>query len=150
MARLLDRALAAEFESRIRKLAVDTPRRWGTLDARSMLAHLTRSFEISLGEVQAPDQSIPVLRHLIAFMAFRLLPIPRGRIKVPEIFTPRPELDFEAERRRCLNGLARFMGAAEREPELKTVNSLTGPTRLAYWRRIHGKHMEHHLQQFGV
>lgn len=150
MAKQLDRALAAEFEDRIRRLAADTPRRWGTLDARSMLAHLTRSFEISLSEVQAPDQSIPVLRHLIAFLAFRLLPIPRGRIKVPEIFTPQPEQDFEAERRRCLDGLARFMEAVEREPGRKTVNSLTGPTTLSYWRRIHGKHMEHHLRQFGV
>ncbi|MCW8132693.1 MAG: hypothetical protein KIS92_20265 [Planctomycetota bacterium] len=151
MAALLDEKTLAAFARRVEAVQPEAPRRWGKLTAHGMISHLYRSMEISLGEVEGiKDQSIPGLRGVLAFLIFRVLPFPRGLVKAPDIFTPPPREEFESERKDLLAIMKRFVETSAQEPERKTVNPMLGPTTLNYWRRIHGKHFEHHLKQFGA
>lgn len=151
MAALLDERTLAEFSRGVEAIQPEAERRWGKLTTHRMISHLHRSFEISLGEVEGiKDQSIPGLRSIMAFLIFRVLPFPRGLVKVPEVFTPPEREEFEQERRDLLAIMKRFVETSAQEPARKTINPLLGPTTLAYWRRIHGKHVEHHLKQFSA
>lgn len=148
---LLTRESLPRYRERIARITADTPRQWGTMDARRMMAHLTRSIELSLGEQKAPDNSTLLSRTLLRWLFFHVLTNwPKGKIKAPEYFSPEPEGDFAAEQARLLEALERFVAAAEAQPQRREVSELLGPTTLATWRRVHGVHMDHHLRQFGA
>ncbi len=147
---LLERATLAHYEARLGALRPDSARRWGSLTPIGLLAHLSRTFELTLEEVPATDQSIPVLRVALCFLAYRVLPWPKGKIRVPEYFMGEAGADFEAERAKVWAAAERYFEALEREPARRTLHPLFGPMTLRYWRRVHGLHWDHHLRQFGL
>ena len=140
----------SQFAERIGAIGPDAQRRWGTMTAGSMLAHLNRVFEISLGEFEIADRSIPVVRTVLRWLLFHVLPWPKGKAKAPVSTLPESTGDFASERQKVLAALQRFVEAAETDPQRIGINPIVGAQTLSYWRRIHGKHIDHHLRQFGV
>lgn len=147
---LLERATLAHYEARLDALRPDSARRWGSLTPIGLLAHLTRTFELTLEELPCKDESIPVLRVLFRFLAYHVLPWPKGKIKVPDYFMGDAAGDFEAERTKVKAALERFCVALEQNPSRKTLHPMFGKLTLRYWRRVHGMHLDHHFNQFGV
>ncbi len=148
--KLLTRDNAPHFRTRLEKISPETNRRWGKLDQRGMLAHLHRSFEISLGDIPVPDNSNIFTRTVLRWLIFHVLPWPKGKVKSPDIYTPEPEGEIDAIRARVLEGMERFLDAADKDPGRTGNHPLVGPVSLEYCRRIHGIHIDHHLKQFGV
>ena len=111
-ATMLNRNNAAEFRTRLAQVSQDTVGRWGKLNQRGMLAHLQRSFEISLGEIPVPDNSNFFSRTVLRWLIFHVLPWPKGKVKSPNIYTPEPEGDIDEIRGKVLNGMERFLDAA--------------------------------------
>lgn len=147
----LDRKNLPLMETRLKSVRPDSKHLWGHMTAPEMLAHLRRGIEISLGEHAVKDRSIPVVRMLIRWLTFNTaFPWPRGKIKAPAEWTPAPREGFEVERIRLLEAVNRFVHVSERDPRRIGVSPLFGPLPLSTWRRIHGKHFDHHLRQFGV
>jgi len=140
----------AAFTSRVNAVKPDSQRQFGSLDSRAMLCHLRRALEISLGEVEIPDSSNVLTRTIVRYMAFHVVPWPKGRIKAPSAFTPAPENAFEAERELLHQAIERFIKTVEREPNKVVCHPVFGPMTMTYWCRVHGKHFDHHLKQFGV
>ncbi len=138
------------FSNRIRAIRPDSVRQWGRLRPDEMLAHLNRAVEMSLGEVEVKDESNFLTRTVLRWLIFHVLPWPKGKVKAPAVFLPKPEGTLEEERERLLASMVRFIENLEQSPERRTVNPFLGPTPLIYWTRIHGKHTDHHLRQFGV
>ena len=140
------------YRIRINGLTPTTPRRWGHLESASLLRHLRRSLEISLGEVPGlKDSSVPLLRDLLYWVFFRMMTKwPGGIIKSGRLFTPPPRYSFEEERAALLKGLQRFVAALEQTPELKTVHPILGPLPLTAWSHVHGVHFHHHFRQFNL
>ncbi len=145
----LNRESQPQVVSRIEHLAPDSERHWGKLTPIEMLAHLTMFFEIALGEIEVEDQSTFFSRTIMPHIIL-LMPWPKGKIKVPDTFIPEPEGDFEAERAKVLAAMERFIEATEREPNRRVQNPFLGLRPLKFHRGLYGKHMDHHLQQFGV
>lgn len=136
---------------RIRRIQPGAKPRFGSMTPEALFAHLTRTLEISLGEAVLPDMSTPVTRTILKWMFFDLpIPWPKGKIKAPEEFTPRPAGNFEDERRRLFDSIQRFAAAQSAAPRRKVLSPLLGMQTLIFWGRIHGRHMEHHMRQFGV
>ena len=54
------------------------------------------------------------------------------------------------ERERLLAAMGRFVKAAERDPDRRSLNPLFGWLSLSTWTRFHARHLDHHLRQFGV
>ncbi len=147
---LFTRETAPDFRSRIEKISASTQPQWGSMDATKLMRHLSRSFEISLGEVEVKDESTWVSRNILWYLFFYVFTNwPQG-IKAPEVFTPEPEGDFEKEKQILLESMERFLTALEREPERIALSPMMGPISLRNFARINGVHLNHHLRQFGV
>ena len=147
---LFTRETAPIFVDRIEKIGPGTKPLWGSMDSTQLMRHLSRSFEISLGEVEVQDQSSWFSRNVLWYLFFYVFTTwPKG-IKAPAVFTPEPEGDFEKEKQTLLDSIERFLTALEQEPERKEISPLMGPISLRDFSRIHGVHLAHHLRQFGA
>lgn len=145
----LDESTLAEFEQRLQRVTGDSQRQWGTMTAAQMLAHLAQTFRMSLGELDGvEDRSNFIVRPLFRF-AVRNLSFPKN-VKAPKLFFPGGSDNVEAERGEVMTLMRRFVETSGREPQRKTVSTALGPTTLSFWRLINGKHMDHHLRQFGA
>jgi len=147
---LLQAAGKPHFLGRIAKVQPDSPRQWGELDPAGMMAHLRRSIEISLGEVEVEDISNFLMRTVGKISFLYLLPWPKGKIKAPSQFTPPPEGDLESERARLSEAMDRFLEDLRNNPARRTRNPAMGMLTLRTWSRVHGLHFDHHLRQFGA
>lgn len=147
----LRRDTQPHFAERLQALTPETERRWGSLTPIGLLAHLRRSIEVSLGEVAVEDQSTLLSRTLVRWLAIHLMRSwPRGKIKVPEVFIPAPEEDFEKERAHLLDAIERFVEAQAADPARRTRHPVLGEFTLQGWGHVHGRHFRHHFEQFGV
>lgn len=147
----LTRANHKIFVQRINAVTPESKRKWGALEPAGMLTHLTIAIDGSLGDFPVDDKSTFFSRHIIRRIAFDSpMPLPKGKIKVPDEFTPAPQGSIEEIRARLLKGIERFIELAEREPNRKHVHPFFGQLPLSYWQKLHGKHMGHHFEQFGV
>lgn len=126
--------------------SASTPR-WGRMDSRQMLTHLTDSIRMTLGELEVRPRSgplrFPPLRHAI----IHWLPFPKGAPTAPELLARRAE-DCDAERA-ALKHLLERLGAMEgaREwPEHPAFGRLGSRD----WGVLVHRHVDHHLRQFGA
>ena len=150
MSNPLSPSVIEHFAARLLALNAQSKRLWGTLEPAPMLAHLRTSLEISLGRKTIKDESTFLSRTIIRFVALYLLPIPRGRIKAADSFFSSEVGSVEAERAKLVETLHEFMAAANAHPSRRTVHPFFGSLSLNQWRRLHGKHFDHHLRQFGM
>lgn len=139
------------FRERLLAVTPDARPGWGRMTPAPLMAHLRRTVELSLGEIEAEDVSNVLTRTLVKWIAFRTpLPWPRGKIRATPVFLPAPEGDLDAERDRLLAAIDRFLVAAAATPSARRLHPLFGSLRLSFWRRVHGRHFDHHLRQFAV
>lgn len=140
--------------ARLKTLRPDAERRWGTLDAGEMLCHLADGSDVVLmrRDASEPESEIrprPFLKWLALYAPF--VPWAKGAetdAKVdPRRDGTRPG-DFEADRRRVLEGLLAVASASD--GELNPVHGLFGPMSRRDWHRSAYRHVDHHLRQFGV
>jgi hypothetical protein len=147
----LTQTTAPQFEAMMDALEPNTRPRWGSLDAHGLLAHLRRTFEISMEEIEVEDLSNFLTRSPLFWrLVFEWMPWPKGKIKAPDYFTPASQVDFETERQAAKQALRRFLEAADSDPRRTGFSPLLGPVPLSYWRVIHAAHMRHHFKQFGA
>lgn len=139
-----------EFKARFTALKNDTPRKWGKLNPDGMIVHLHGIVQVSLEERESKDLSNIFTRNLYPFLVFYVFPWPKGSIKVPDEWTPAPQLTLEEERNALFAIMERFVERSEKEPERRARHPMFGNHPLRFWQRMHGKHFNHHLDQFGV
>jgi len=58
MASMFDDNVRAAFESRIRLLRPDSRRRWGRMNAKQMVCHISDHLRISLGDIPAKPAAV--------------------------------------------------------------------------------------------
>ncbi len=116
----------------------------------AMLEHLIQLVRVSIGEVIVEDRSTPLTRSFVGYLVFRWIPWPKGRLKTFPFMLPPAQGEVESQKARLLEALKRFVDKLDLEAERQTVSPLLGPTTLRRWSLVHGKHLNHHLTQFGV
>jgi hypothetical protein len=121
--------------------------RWGHMDSRQMLAHLSDGVRMALGELTVAPRGgalrLPPVRHAI----IHWLPFPKGAPTAPELLVRRAE-DFDAERA-SLKHLLERLGALEGArdwPEHPAFGRLSSRD----WGVLVHRHIDHHLRQFGA
>jgi len=151
MAKPLNAETLAYFSAQLDKLTLSAPRQFGTLDPHRMLTHLYESIEISLGRKEYPDASNAILRNrLIRYLFIYILPVPKGKIKVPAAMLPTPSRPFDEDRESVKRVLKEFVEMAAREPGKTTRSVGFGLLNMDQWAHLHGKHLIHHYSQFGI
>lgn len=120
------------------------------MSVQEMLNHVRLLMETSLGERTLRDVSNPLSRLGIVQNLMLLMPWPKGKIKAPIKLLDDEVGSFAEERAKLVAVIQRFAAAVAQEPGRLVASPLMGPVTLAFWSRLHGKHVDHHLRQFGV
>ena len=146
MKNLHDADYRAAIVKRLQALRPDSERKWGTMSVDQMLWHCNDAIALSLGELTIPPGKPPLPPRLLKFVVLNL---PWGKNgPTNPAFVAKQHYDFAVERTRCLELVERL---ASRElggewPDHPTFGCMTGPQ----VSRLHAKHLNHHLVQFGV
>lgn len=146
----MNRPVAETFKNRLRNLTPESQRRFGTMSLPEMLAHLEQTLRVSLGEVPSKDESTWFMRNIGGPLAFHVLPWPKGKLKTADVMLVAPEGEVEELIRRICDAIDRFVDAYEQESERTAISPLLGPLTLRQWALVHGRHIPHHLEQFGA
>ena len=154
MKRIKKAGTVEDLIRRARRLSPDAPPRWGRLNARQMLCHVTDVARLVLGEIptrprdptRAP-RAKPLSRFPMKQLVLYVLPWPHGVRGPREAFTTQPgALDADVKALEAL--LSRF-----RECPPKDVwpsHPLFGRMSTADWDRLLYRHTDHHFRQFGI
>lgn len=150
---LFDPILAEDIKRRIMRLRPDSERQWGSMTPAQTLAHCTSSFQMAMGVINPKRAAFPV--NLIGRLIKPLVlsdgkPMRRNSPSVPELFPEDPtQCDFERERTQLIATINTFTksGAACCSQH---AHPFFGPLDAKQWAVLMHKHLDHHLQQFGV
>jgi hypothetical protein len=121
--------------------------RWGRMDSRQMLAHLSDGVRMALGELTVQPRGGPLRFPPIRHAIIHWLPFPKSAPTAPELLTRRAE-DWDAERA-VLKHLLERLGALEGArdwPEHPAFGRLGSRD----WGALVYRHVDHHLRQFGA
>ena len=147
MALLHDSAYKAEVLRRLNALGPDTNRRWGKMSVAQMLWHVNEAMEGALGRSIAEPVRMPLPRPLIKFL---VLNVPWGK-GAPTLKRWIPQSDtynFASERERCRRLVDELASRplTDTWPDSPSLGRMSGRE----VSRLHAKHLNHHLTQFGV
>jgi len=142
----------ADREALLRRLAALEPgtgRQWGKMNAAQMLCHCSRALETGTGDRPMKQKFLGKI--LVPFIRSSILgekPFSKNSPTDPT-FVVAEECDFIAERTRLLALIDRFVqrGATSAGKE---THAFFGRLSGEEWGRLMYKHLDHHLQQFGV
>lgn len=151
MKNILQQQVRDEFAKRLEKLNENTPRKWGTMNATQMLAHLNEAFRIALGMAPSKDVSGFYSRYIKFPVAVYVLPFwPHGEKAPKEINVIANKIstkDFYTE----LAFLLKFMEVlSERENGKLKPHPMFGSLSKKQWADLFTRHIDHHFKQFGV
>lgn len=147
MPMLHDAMFREAAKQRLRALRPDTTRRWGTMSVDQMLWHVNTALENALGRLPITPLRVPLPKFLLKFLVINV-PWRKGKTPtMPELEAKR-RYDFEEERTRLLRLIDEFAARPIDRPW--QANATLGPLTGSEWSRLQGKHVDYHLQQFGV
>ncbi len=143
-------ATAESLLARIDRLQPDTPPRWGRMNAAQMLAHNSVAFEMVYTDRH--PQPGPLMRWMLrTFIKGGVVgpkPYPHNARTAPA-FVVADERVFAAEKERLVAFIRRAVDEGPQAFEGRESPSF-GPLTAAEWSTLFEKHLDHHLQQFGV
>jgi hypothetical protein len=136
-----------ELGDRLSRLEPGASRRWGTMTAPQMLAHLTDALRMAVGEIAIPSKKLPIRYTPLKQLIIYWLPFPKGAPTAPEIVS-RVAADWPSECATLAGLMQRFAerDRAARWPDHPAFGRLTGNA----WGVLVYRHMDHHFRQFGV
>ena len=135
--------------ARLDALRPDSARQWGKMDPAQMLGHCANAIEAATGD--RPMKQALIGKILMPFLRKSILgekPFSHNSPTDPT-FVIRDPRDFTVEKQRLLKLIDRFVAAGP-ENAGKHVHSFFGKMTGQEWGELTHKHLDHHLQQFGV
>lgn len=154
MKSIFDPSVADELAARIRSLTPETTPKWGKMDVAQMMAHSHVTFEMALPErASSPFKKTTglkrwLMRTLIKPLVVGEKPYKKNGMTAPE-FRIAGQREFDTEQSRLLESLA-LVGTKGRDYFEQLESPSFGPMTAEEWSRTLYKHLDHHLQQFGV
>lgn len=139
-----------EAIARINKLQPGTKPQWGKMNVAEMLAHVNVSYEMAIDNKHPRPGAVG--RFFAKLFAKNMVvgdkPYPRNSPTAP-IFKVGSNKDFEAEKKRLIEYMHKTQALGAAHFENKESLSF-GPLSSKQWNTLFYKHLDHHLQQFGV
>ena len=145
---LYDSSAIAEVKQRIALLRPDTKSLWGKMNAPQALAHCSAAMETAVGDLRPARMLIG--RVIGPLVKTKVLREPLGRnAPTAKIFVVSDERDLRKEGERLLRLVERFASAG-RAGCTTHPHTFFGYLTPDEWGILMYKHIDHHLQQFGV
>ena len=135
--------------ARLAQLRPDSPRQWGTMTPAQALRHCALALETATGDRPMKQKLIgKILAPLVRKSILGEKPFSRNSPTDPS-FRVADDRDFAADRTRLAELMARFVERGPAEAE-KAPHAFFGKLSGDEWGTLMYKHIDHHLQQFGV
>src|SRR4029078_6598014 len=145
---LHDPAFCAAIKTRLKELGPTAERRWGQMRVDQMLWHVNCALENALGRRELEPQSFPMPKPLLKWMVINV-PWRKGKTPTHPQLVAKESYNFERERQKTLQLVEEFVARpihADSWGSSALMGHLTGTE----WSRLHGKHLDYHLKQFGA
>ncbi len=146
---LFDDQKSSSIISRINQLSPQSKALWGKMNVSQMLAHCQPPLQVAMGETM-------LKRNLFGFLFGKMAkktvvsdkPYKRGLPTAPS-FIVKDERNFESEKQKLVQLITRFSSGG---PAVltKDPHPFFGKMTVEEWDKSQWKHLDHHLQQFGV
>ncbi|MEO5997361.1 MAG: DUF1569 domain-containing protein [Chitinophagaceae bacterium] len=147
---IFSKSVSDDSIQRINKLKPDTLANWGKMTVDQMLAHCNVSYEM-VYESKHPEPNFFmkfILKAFVKKIVTSETPYVRNFRTAPA-FLIKGRKDFEAEKSRLINFIIQTQQLGQDNFDNKPSLSL-GRLNKTEWNNMFYKHLDHHLQQFGV
>lgn len=143
---LFDPAVKQELIDRINLLKADSQRHWGKMDAGQMLAHCQMPLGVAIGKHKLKRNFfLSLIGSMIKSKLYDNKPFKRG-LPTDKSFIMTDPKDFEKEREKLIDMINNFSESTMVDEPHPFFGKLTKEQ----WSKGTWKHLDHHLQQFGV
>lgn len=147
MKTMFNEAERSSMLSRIDRVASGATPRWGKMNAEMMLAHLSESLRMAVGELAVRPKKLPIRHFPLKQLIIYWIPFPKGAPTAPELL---PKETGTVDRSKGeLARLLRVFAERGAEPQWPDHPAFGKLTRQA-WGVLVYRHFDHHLRQFGV
>ena len=135
--------------ARLSNLKTDSPRQWGKMNASQMLRHCSLVLEMATGDRPEKQRLIgKIIAPFVRTSALSEKPFGRSAPTDPTCVVT-DERDLQVERARLQELLTRLVTNGK-ESAGRYTHSFFGKLSGDEWGTLTHKHLDHHLQQFGV
>jgi hypothetical protein len=147
MKTFFDKSSQEEFQQRLTKLTADTSSQWGKMAPAQMLAHCTVSLQVPVGDIQVAKHPLRFIGGLFKKSLLGERPFSKNSPTAKE-FLVHQKCDFDAEKSKFI---AAFNKVAQGPSTITCFHHpFFGKMTTDDWGRLIYKHLDHHLQQFGI
>ncbi|MEO6695203.1 MAG: DUF1569 domain-containing protein [Ignavibacteria bacterium] len=147
---IFTKSVSDKIVQRINKLRPDTQPVWGKMNAPQMLAHCNVTYEMIFESIHPKPNLIMkfILKSLIKNKVVGETPYQHNSKTAPQ-FIINDTKDFESEKQRLINYINKTQKLGEKDFDKKESASF-GVLNKTEWNNMLYKHLDHHLNQFGV
>jgi len=151
MQNVFDAKDAQEYINRINNLTPETQRKWGKMSVDQVLAHLNVAYDLTFTPEKFPKPSFIAKFLLSRFVKPKITnEIPyKQSLPTSPVFIIADERNFEEEKAKLIGNIQRVQQLGREAFEGKE-NINFGKMTAQCWNNMFAKHLNHHLDQFGV
>mgnify|MGYP003562884197 FL=1 len=151
MQNVFDAKDAQEYINRINNLTPETQRKWGKMSVNQVLAHLNVAYDLTFMPEKFPKPSFIAKFLLSRFVKPKITnEIPyKQSLPTSPVFIIADERNFEEEKAKLIGNIQRVQQLGREAFEGKE-NINFGKMTAQGWNNMFAKHLNHHLDQFGV
>ena len=151
MQNVFDAKDAQEYINRINNLTPETQRKWGKMSVDQVLAHLNVAYDLTFMPEKFPKPSFIAKFLLSRFVKPKITnEIPyKQSLPTSPVFIIADERNFEEEKAKLIGNIQRVQQLGREAFEGKE-NINFGKMTAQCWNNMFAKHLNHHLDQFGV
>lgn len=151
MQNVFDAKDAQEYINRINNLTPETQRKWGKMSVDQVLAHLNVAYDLTFTPEKFPKPSFIAKFLLSRFVKPKITnEIPyKQSLPTSPVFIIADERNFEEEKAKLIGNIQRVQQLGREAFEGKE-NINFGKMTAQCWNNMFAKHLNHHLEQFGV
>lgn len=141
---------AKEIIKRINKLTPETNRKWGEMDVAQMLAHCNVTYEMIFTDKHPKPKGLKkfMMKKFVKPIVTNERPYKKNS-PTAKSFKIANEMDFQEEKKRLIDHITETQKLGTEHFEGLESNSF-GKLSSREWNNMFYKHLDHHLQQFGV
>jgi hypothetical protein len=150
MKNIFQPAVTGEIIERINNLAPTTAQLWGKMNVAQMLAHCNVNYELVYDDIHPKPGPVMkfILKTLVKSKVVNEKPYPKNNQTAPA-FIIKGEREFEKEKVRLIDYINKTQKLGETHFDGKESHSF-GVLTKTEWNNMFFKHLDHHLNQFGV
>ena len=150
MKNIFEPAIAQEVIERINKLTPDSRPSWGKMTVAQMLAHCNVTYELVYDDKHKKPNALMrfLLKTFVKNKVVTELPYKQNNPTAP-FFVIKDGKDFELEKKRLIDYINKTQQLGAGHFDKKESFSF-GILSAGEWNNMFYKHLDHHLNQFGV